>query len=104
MSPVYSQRLQLTKHTPRLRVTTRNHVQLNSQTPKAIIVFTKSGTTVIRASNGRPNVPIIAVTTEAKAARSLTLAWGVYPQVGFRSFTRQNSNFSNAIRNGAMSK
>uniref|UniRef100_A0A7S2FZM7 Pyruvate kinase n=1 Tax=Florenciella parvula TaxID=236787 RepID=A0A7S2FZM7_9STRA len=48
---------------------------------KAIIVFTNSGTTVVRASNGRPSVPIIAITTEAKAARSLSLAWGVYSQV-----------------------
>jgi pyruvate kinase len=44
---------------------------------KAIVVFTKSGTTVLRASRDRPTVPILAATSSAPTARFLTLAWGV---------------------------
>jgi len=44
---------------------------------KAIVVFTKSGTTVLRASRDRPTVPILAFTASVDTARYLQLAWGV---------------------------
>ncbi|EWM26183.1 pyruvate kinase [Nannochloropsis gaditana] len=45
----------------------------------ALVVFTARGTTVLRASMGRPGVPILAITPEIETARSLALTWGVYP-------------------------
>ena len=44
---------------------------------KAVVVLTKSGTTVARASRERPSVPIIAATTLKETSRYLQLAWGV---------------------------
>jgi hypothetical protein len=38
---------------------------------KAIVVFTKSGTTVLRASRDRPTVPILAFTADVDTARYL---------------------------------
>lgn len=43
------------------------------------MVFSLRGTTVLRASMGRPSVPILAITPEIETARSLAMAWGVYP-------------------------
>jgi pyruvate kinase len=54
--------------------TTATIVQVGA---KAIIVTTKSGTTVLRASRDRPSVPILAATNEASTGRYLSLAWGV---------------------------
>mmetsp|Transcript_18741 Transcript_18741/g.66750 ORF Transcript_18741/g.66750 Transcript_18741/m.66750 type:complete len:559 (+) Transcript_18741:1-1677(+) len=48
---------------------------------KCLIVFTQSGTTVLRASKGRPSVPILALTPSPETARKLALAWGVYARV-----------------------
>lgn len=45
----------------------------------AVVVFTERGTTVLRASMGRPPVPILAITPEIETARALALTWGVYP-------------------------
>mmetsp|Transcript_16036 Transcript_16036/g.21192 ORF Transcript_16036/g.21192 Transcript_16036/m.21192 type:complete len:588 (+) Transcript_16036:184-1947(+) len=46
---------------------------------KAIVVFTRTGSTVIRASKLRPSVPIMGVSPNIRAARNLALVWGVYP-------------------------
>ena len=48
---------------------------------KAIIVFTSSGGTVMRAAKLRPKVPIIAACYNIAVARQLALVWGVYPIV-----------------------
>lgn len=48
---------------------------------KCMIVFTESGTTVLRASKGRPPVPILALTPSAGTSRFLSLVWGVYSRV-----------------------
>ena len=49
---------------------------LNAQ---LIVSFTSSGTTAQRVSRNRPNVPILAVTPNARAFRQLAVAWGVVP-------------------------
>ena len=49
---------------------------LNAQ---LIVTFTSSGTTAQRVSRNRPNVPILAVTPNARAYRQLAVAWGVVP-------------------------
>lgn len=47
----------------------------------AIIAITQTGSTPIRISRFRPVCPIIALVTEQKVQRELTLHWGVFPQV-----------------------
>ena len=46
---------------------------------KGIVVFTKGGTTVLRASKGRPAAPILAITGDPATARWLAMSWGVFP-------------------------
>jgi pyruvate kinase len=45
----------------------------------AIVTFTKTGSTTLRASKERPNVPILGLTPDYRTARKLVLAWGVHP-------------------------
>jgi pyruvate kinase len=44
----------------------------------AIVCWTKSGSTGLRAARERPEVPILALTPIKAMARRLTLAWGLY--------------------------
>jgi pyruvate kinase len=44
----------------------------------AIVCYTGSGSTGLRVSRERPDVPIIALTPIAATARRLTLAWGLH--------------------------
>ena len=44
----------------------------------AIVTFTRTGSTTLRASRMRPSVPILGLTPELKTARRLALAWGVH--------------------------
>jgi len=45
----------------------------------AIVTFTDSGATTLRAARERPAVPIIAATPNATTAQRLSLVWGVHP-------------------------
>lgn len=47
----------------------------------AIITVTKSGNTAKILSRYRPNVPIIAGSTDPKVCRQMNLSWGVYPML-----------------------
>jgi pyruvate kinase len=47
----------------------------------AIVSFTSSGATTLRAARERPRVPIIGVTTSEAVARRLAVVWGVHPVV-----------------------
>ncbi len=44
----------------------------------AIVTYTSSGDTTLRAARERPAVPILALTTDEAVARSLSLSWGVH--------------------------
>jgi pyruvate kinase len=44
----------------------------------AIVCYTTSGSTALRASRARPGVPILALTPSLATARRLALVWGVY--------------------------
>lgn len=46
---------------------------------QAIVTFTASGSTSLRAARERPPVPILALTPSEVVARNLSLAWGVHP-------------------------
>ena len=59
---------------------------------KAIVTYTTSGSTALRAARERPNVPILALITNAATARRLSLAWGVHGVV-----TRDARNFGDMV-------
>jgi pyruvate kinase len=48
----------------------------------AIVTYTTSGSTTLRASRERPRVPVICLTPSTPTARRLSLAWGVHPVPG----------------------
>jgi len=48
----------------------------------AIVTFTSSGSTTLRAAQERPDVPILCVTPSLAAGRRLGLVWGVHALVG----------------------
>lgn len=45
---------------------------------RAIVSFTSSGHTALRAARERPNAPILGVSPHLRVARMLALAWGVH--------------------------
>jgi pyruvate kinase len=45
---------------------------------EAIVTFTTSGSTTLRAARERPDVPILCLTASLSTARRLALAWGVH--------------------------
>ena len=47
--------------------------------PAAIVAYTASGASCLRASRERPAAPILALTPDLGIARRLALAWGVHP-------------------------
>ncbi len=60
---------------------------------RAIISYTNSGTTALRAARERPEVPIIGLTARAEIARRLALVWGVHS-----IHTKDVSNFSDMVQ------
>ncbi|MGI9351411.1 MAG: pyruvate kinase [Rhizobiaceae bacterium] len=44
----------------------------------AIICYTASGTTGLRAARERPNIPVIALSPVVKTARRLSIVWGIH--------------------------
>lgn len=63
----------------------------------AIVTFTSTGATTLRAARERPEAPIMALTPEIKIARKLSLVWGVH------SVTSEDVNsFSEAVYNGCL--
>jgi len=55
----------------------------------AIVTFTSSGSTTLRAARERPDVPVLSLTTDVGVARQLALVWGAHSVVAptVRSFT-----------------
>ncbi|MGX7706886.1 pyruvate kinase [Methylobacterium sp. Gmos1] len=48
----------------------------------AIVAFTSSGTTAARIARKRPNVPILAATSDTAVSRRLSLYWGAHSVLG----------------------
>lgn len=44
-----------------------------------IVTYTTSGTTALRTAKHRPEVPVLSITPDLKAARQLTLSYGINP-------------------------
>lgn len=59
----------------------------------AIVTYTTSGSTTLRASRERPEAPILGLTSDQRTARRLSLAWGVRPD-----HTEDVSDFSEMVR------
>ncbi len=55
----------------------------------AIVTYTTSGSTTLRAARERPAVPIICLTSKIQTARRLVLSYGVYPIYGLDAKTFQ---------------
>ncbi len=47
----------------------------------AVVTYTTSGSTALRAARERPSVPILCLTPNTKTAQQLTVAWGVHTVV-----------------------
>jgi pyruvate kinase len=45
----------------------------------AMVTYTSSGYTSLRAARERPEAPILGLTPDVRTARRLALAWGVHP-------------------------
>ena len=45
----------------------------------AIVTYTNTGSTTLRAARERPDVRILCLTPNLDTARRMTLAWGVHP-------------------------
>jgi len=48
---------------------------------RAIICFTSSGSTALRAAKFRPQIPIIAITQNEEVARQLSIVFGIIPLI-----------------------
>lgn len=59
----------------------------------AIVTFTASGSTTLRAARERPEVPIISLTSDLQVSRQLSLVWGAHSSVtsDVRSFAEMVS-------------
>lgn len=61
----------------------------------AMVTFTDSGATTLRAARERPDVSIVAATPGLKTARQLSLIWGVHPVL-----TKEIHSFSEMVNTG----
>ncbi len=58
----------------------------------AIVTFTTTGTTTLRAARERPEAPILAITPSQETARKLALVWGVHS-----TKSREVNSFSEVV-------
>jgi len=63
----------------------------------AIVSYTTSGVTALRAARERPMVPVLALTSKVETARRLALAWGLHC-IHSRDVTNFNEMVSTATR------
>ena len=73
----------------------------------AIVTYTASGFTTLRAARARPEVPIMSLTADVRTARRLALCWGVHPVLtreiaGFQEMVNRASRL--ALREGLASE
>ena len=72
----------------------------------AIVTFTSTGSTTLRAARERPNVPILGLTPDIKTARRIMLVWGVHSVKTsyFDDFDHVVANAIDVARNEAFAK
>ena len=80
--PLWRRALEVDKNVPEATVadaiTAAARQTAETVSAAAIVTFTATGSTTLRAARERPTVPILAFTAKAEMARRLTLAWGVH--------------------------
>ena len=67
------------EHTQADAITLAAGLVAHTMSCAAIVTYTTSGATALRASRERPDTPILGLITRMVTARKLTLAWGVHP-------------------------
>ncbi len=73
---------QETEHSPPAAITAAAGQIAHTLKAAAIVTFTSSGSTTLRAAQERPDVPILCITPSLAAGRRLGLVWGVHALVG----------------------
>jgi len=95
----YLDQLTITKNpTAASAITTAARQIAQTTKAKAIVCFTLMGSTVLRASQERPAVPVLGITPFKETARQLAMSWGVYPDLprsGSFGFTADEEDFFN---------
>ncbi|MDX2224295.1 MAG: pyruvate kinase, partial [Rhodospirillaceae bacterium] len=70
------------EHTSPAAITAAARQVAHTLNAAAIVTFTSSGSTTLRAARERPAVPILCITPSMGAGRRLGLVWGVHAVVG----------------------
>ncbi|KAL7551795.1 hypothetical protein ACHAWF_014992 [Thalassiosira exigua] len=103
----YLDQLSMTKkNTAADAITTAARQIAQTTKAKAIVCFTLQGSTVLRASQERPTVPVLAITPFKETARQLAMSWGVYPDLprsgsfGFNADEEDFFNYENPAAEG----
>jgi pyruvate kinase len=96
---VYLQTIDIARPKPQAKVadaitTAARHIA-HTLDIAAIVTFTDSGTTTLRAARERPEAPLIAVTPRLTTVRQLTLVWGTHPVL-----TQDVHSFSEMVSKG----
>jgi len=80
--PFYIQQIEASRHAPEATaadaITAAVRMVADTISAAAIVTFTSTGSTTLRASRERPMVPIMGLTPRLDTARRLVLAWGVH--------------------------
>ena len=80
--PFYVQQMDATRQEPEATaadaITASARQVAETISAAAIVTFTSTGSTTLRASRERPSVPVMGLTPRLDTARRLALAWGVH--------------------------
>ncbi len=79
-------------HTPADAITAAAHQVAHTLGAAAIVTYTTSGSTTLRATRERPDVPILSLTSRLETARRLALSFGVHAE-----HTADVSSFSEMV-------
>jgi pyruvate kinase len=80
--PLYRKIMEAERHQPEATaadaITAAARQVAHTIAAAAIVTYTDTGSTSLRAARERPEVPILGLTPNAATARRLTLAWGIH--------------------------
>ena len=80
--PLYRKIMEADRHAPETTaadaITAAARQVAHTISAAAIVTFTDTGSTSLRAARERPEVPILGLTPNAATARRLSIAWGVH--------------------------
>jgi pyruvate kinase len=95
--PLYRRLMDASRHEP--EATTADAISAAARqcahtlSAAAIVTYTNTGSTTLRAARERPDVRILCLTPNLNTARRLTLAWGVHPVHG-----KDAKNFADMVQ------